>query len=243
MLEIICISDEEKNLINKNRKKYDLLISCGDLSPRYMDYVIEEFNPSFALMINGNHDEKYYPAETKEKSGFSEVFRGAYVLKQGYINLNRYIKKNIGIMGFSGALSWGAQPFHFQEKNISRFRKSVDRRKKLGLIKELDFFISHTPPYIQDAFKNMGAYHQPSYELGKLYESYFPKIWFYGHIHSSYTSQNLDFKLKKNNGYSFLINACPVKFILYDEEYKKLMDVTSIQKVMFSPLDISAKKQ
>ncbi len=68
------------------------------------------------------------------------------------------------------------------------------------------------------------------------------KIWEHT-IHSSYTSQNLDFKLKKNNGYSFLINACPVKFILYDEEYKKLMDVTSIQKVMFSPLDISVKKQ
>ena len=127
MLEIICISDEEKNLINKNRKKYDLLISCGDLSPRYMDYVIEEFNPSFALMINGNHDEKYYPAETKEKSGFSEVFRGAYVLKQGYINLSRYIKKNVSIMGFSGEE-------YFKVSQICRQKEKIRLNKGIGFL-------------------------------------------------------------------------------------------------------------
>ena len=44
MIDIMCVSDEEVFLQNKENRKIDLLISAGDLSPGYLDYLVMSLN-------------------------------------------------------------------------------------------------------------------------------------------------------------------------------------------------------
>ncbi len=67
MIDIMCVSDEEVFLQNKENRKIDLLISAGDLSPGYLDYLVNEFKPTFSIMVHGNHDKNFFQRLMKRK--------------------------------------------------------------------------------------------------------------------------------------------------------------------------------
>lgn len=226
MIDIISVSDVEQNIKNKERKTYDILIGCGDLSPGYMDYIASEFKARFSLMIHGNHDEKYYKKPYKEENeSYSRVYKGFYILNHGIINTKKYIKKEAIIAGFSGALSYGKLPFHFCEKDITKFKRELSIKMLLKRQNSLDIMITHTPPLIKNTIEKFDRYHQPSEKLSELYEKYSPNLWLYGHLHRNYSFQDFDFLLKKNNKDTYLINTEPVKFIKYDEKTKKVVSI------------------
>ncbi|BBE30805.1 hypothetical protein OSSY52_09460 [Tepiditoga spiralis] len=227
MIKILAVSDVEKNLINKKKEKVDLLINCGDLSPGYTDYLINEFKVSFGVMIHGNHDKRYYKNSVydEENLKFSNIYKGFLVLNYGYINLKNYINKNIKIAGFSGALSHGEKPFHFKEKDVKLIKNKLC--SKVYGNKKIDFFISHTPPKLINTIKDYDDYHKPSYKLGRLFQKIFPNVWLYGHIHKNYTIDLLDFKINGKK-ISYLLNTVPYKFIDYDEELKRIIKIKDV---------------
>ncbi|PNR95678.1 metallophosphoesterase family protein [Petrotoga olearia] len=233
MIDIIAISDEEVYLTNKDKKKFDLLICGGDLSPQYMDYVINEFKPSLSLMVHGNHDKKYYKLYEEENNSFSKVYKGAYILNHGIVNLKKFIGKDIIVAGFSGALAHGYRPFYFKESDINKFKREIlfNTIFKGGKNKQIDIMITHNPPYIKNTIKKYGQSHTPSRALGEFYLRALPKIWIYGHIHPRYHFQELDFEIKFLNNVSYLINAVPYKLIKYNDEKKEIIEIRTYKKI------------
>jgi Icc-related predicted phosphoesterase len=233
LINIIAVSDVEKNLINKEKKKFDILIGCGDLSPGYMDYIANEFKTKLAILIHGNHDKKFYFGDYREKNKkFSDTYKGCLVINYGSLNIKKYIKKNITIAGFSGAMSYGEMPFHFHEKDLKKLKKHYKK-------KSIDIMISHSPPKVKGVTYDSDRFHQPSEKLGEIYNEKFPLIWLYGHIHRNYSTKKLDYKIiNEKQKISYMINASPYKFIGFDEINKKITYVETIKKVDFVPVNI-----
>jgi Icc-related predicted phosphoesterase len=232
MIDIIAVSDIEKNLKNKDKKTYDLLIGCGDLSPGYMDYIANEFKPRFSILIHGNHDEKHFNNPYKdENEQFSKVYKGFFVLNHGIINAKKYIKKDLLIAGFSGALSYGNLPFHFSEKDVTKLKRELSIKMLLKRQKRIDIMVSHTPPLIKNTLEKYDRYHQPSEKMAEILYKYSPNLWLYGHLHRNYSFQQYDFLLKKDYIETYLINSEPVKFIKYDEINKKVISIKNKKEI------------
>ena len=232
MIDIVAVSDVEKSLKNTEKKTYDLLIGCGDLSPGYMDYMASEFKARFSIIIHGNHDEKYFKKPYKdENEKFSKTYRGFFVLNQGMINVKKYIKKDMLIAGFSGALSYGKRPFHFSEKDVTKLRRELSIKMLLKRQNRIDIMVSHTPPMIQNTLEKFDRYHQPSEKLAEIFEKYSPNLWLYGHLHRNYSFQQFDFLLKKDDKETYLINSEPIKFIKYDEQKKQIVSIKNKREI------------
>ncbi|KLO22262.1 MULTISPECIES: metallophosphoesterase family protein [unclassified Marinitoga] len=236
MLEIVAVSDEERGYLPKKIKKCDVLLCCGDLSPGYLDYLLNTLNPKISYMIYGNHDKKYFKnLFDVELSGYSKTYKGLIIIHEKIENLKRVlnIESNIYIGGFSGAFSYGKKPFHFAEKDAKNFEKILSRKKRLNFIKQLDILITHSPPGIENMFeKEISSYHKGSKNMALIYKKYFPKIWFYGHIHPRYTDQKLNFKIHYKNKVSYLLNTVPYKYVKYDEEKKEILEIISEEGII-----------
>ncbi|MCP5454699.1 MAG: metallophosphoesterase [Thermotogae bacterium] len=238
MLSIMCASDVEKNIRNDRKRNVDILVGCGDLSPGYMDYLMSEFRPSVGVLIHGNHDEKYYrPYYSERNLKFSNIYKGFIIINNGVINLKNFLGKDFFIAGFSGAMSYGDKPFHFSEKEVKHFYKKLSKIKYMN--KKFDMIVSHHPPYMENTLPDSDEYHKPSKELGKIYRSFFPPVWLYGHLHRNYTKSDFDFEIHKNGEKSYMINSIPYKFMEYDEENKKILNVTESYGIKFTKTDIS----
>jgi len=232
MIDIVAVSDDEKAIKNKNKKTYDLLIGCGDLSPGYMDYMANEFKARFNIIIHGNHDEKYFKNPyIDENEKFSKIYKGFFVLNHGIINVKKYIKKDVCIAGFSGALSYGKPPFHFSEKDVTKLKRDLSIKMLLKRQNSLDIMVSHTPPLIKNTLEKYDRYHQPSEKLTEIFNKYSPKLWLYGHLHRNYAFQQFDFLLKKDDKETFLINSEPIKFIKYDDVNKKIVSIKNKKEI------------
>ncbi|AEX86411.1 hypothetical protein XO10_10035 [Marinitoga sp. 1135] len=228
MIEIVAVSDEEKGSIHKIIKKCDILLGCGDLSPGYFDFLLNTLTPKISLMIYGNHDKKYFKKfEDINLNDFSNIYTGIKVIHNEIINIKSAlnISEDVYITGFSGALSYGKKPFHFKEKDARAFCHKLNRSKFLNRFKKLDVIISHSPPGISNIFDDMDDYHKGSKQLAKIYLKYFPKIWFYGHIHPRYTSKPLNFKIYYKGRISYLLNTVPFKYVLYDENLHDIVKI------------------
>lgn len=229
MIEIVAVSDEERNYIPKKIKKCDILLGCGDLSPGYFDYLLNTLKPKISYMIYGNHDKKYFKnIFDVELNGYSNTYKGLAIIHNDIKNLKNVLnlKSNLFIVGFSGAFSYGKKPFHFSEKDVIPFKRKLQRSKTLKLIKNIDILITHSPPGLENMFeKEISSYHKGSKNMALIYKKYFPKIWFYGHIHPRYTDQKLNFKIHYKNKVSYLLNTVPYKYVKYDEEKKEILEI------------------
>ncbi|MBM7559313.1 metallophosphoesterase family protein [Marinitoga litoralis] len=234
MIDIVAVSDEERSYLNI--KKCDILLGCGDLSPGYLDFLMNKLKPKISLMIYGNHDKKYFQNLFKvELSDYSNTYKGLKIIHQDIINLKEIlnIKKSLYISGFSGAYSYGKKPFHFSEKDAKIFKRILGRKKAFKLIKDIDIIITHSPPGLENLFeKNISAFHKGSSIMANIYMKYFPKIWFYGHIHPRYTDQILNFRIHYKNKISYLLNSVPYKYVRYDEEKKEVVEIIGEEKTV-----------
>lgn len=229
MIEIIAVSDEERNYISKKIKGCDILLGCGDLSPGYLDFLLNALKPKISYMIYGNHDKKYFKnLFDVELSGYSRIYKGLIILHNQVINIRRDldIESNLYISGFSGAFSYGKKPFNFTERDVKVFKRMLQRKNIFGFINNIDIIITHAVPGLENLFeKDMDSYHKGSKIMADIYRKIFPKIWFYGHIHPRYTDQILNFRVHYKNKISYLLNVVPYKYVKYDEKKKEVIEI------------------
>ena len=62
-MKILAIADEESKYLwdyfeKSKLEGIDLIISCGDLDPRYLSF-LATFTSAPVLYVHGNHDDKY----------------------------------------------------------------------------------------------------------------------------------------------------------------------------------------
>ena len=163
---------------------YDLLISCGDLKPQYLSFLVTMTRVPL-LYVHGNHDGIY---EKRPPEGCD------------CIEDKLIVYKGLRILGLGGCRQYrpGAHQHTEAEMRWRIFKLKWKIRKHKGV----DIVVSHAPlEGIGDgedyAHRGFGAFLE-------FVDKYKPKYWLHGHVHMNYSTENV--REREYNG-TRVINA------------------------------------
>lgn len=170
-MKILAIADEESAYLWDHFEKsklegIDLIISCGDLDPRYLSF-LATFTSAPVLYVHGNHDTKY------EK-----------IPPEGCINIEDkiYVHNGVRILGLGGSMRYKPGDHQYTER---------DMKKRVGklwfqLLRKggFDILVTHSPAYQLNDGRDLP--HQGFNVFLTLLEKYRPKYFLHGHVHMAY---------------------------------------------------------
>ena len=143
-----------------------LIISCGDLDPRYLSF-LATFTSAPVLYVHGNHDEKY-----------------ADIPPEGCICIDDsiYVHKGVRIMGLGGSMRYRNGEHQYTEWDMKR---RVGRLAfKIFRNRGFDILVTHAPAYELNDARDLP--HQGFKVFLRLLEKYKPRFFLHGHVHLSY---------------------------------------------------------
>lgn len=170
-MKILAIADEESaylwDYFEKSKLEgIDLIISCGDLDPRYLSF-LATFTSAPILYVHGNHDEKYQQ-----------------IPPDGCICIDDkiYVHDGVRILGLGGSMRYRPGEFQYTEWQMkNRVRKLWFQLFRHG---GFDILVTHAPAYqLNDG---MDLPHQGFQVFRTLLDKYKPKYFLHGHVHMSY---------------------------------------------------------
>ena len=170
-MKILTLSDEEcpalyDYYIPGRLAGYDLIISCGDLNPKYLSFIVTMARVP-VLYVHGNHDVSYSRVPPE----------GCDCIDDQLI-----VYKGVRILGLGGSRKYRNAPHQYTEKEMQKRIRKL--RWQLWRHKGVDIVVTHAPP------KGVGdaddIAHQGFEELLKLMDKYHPKYLLHGHVHLSY---------------------------------------------------------
>lgn len=189
-MKILTVSDEicaalYDYYVPGRLAEYDLIISCGDLSPKYLSFLVTMARCP-VIYIHGNHDGRY--AKTPPE--------GCDCIDEQLIVYN-----GVRILGLGGCRQYRPGPHQYTEnemkKRIARLRRSV---KRLGGV---DIVVTHAPP------AGLGDADDPPHWgfecLVDLLDEMKPQYLVHGHVHMSY-GHNIPREMTYKD--SVVVNAC-----------------------------------
>jgi len=170
-MKILSVSDYVVSTLYDNFDaerfpKIDLILSCGDLPPEYLSYLLTSFNVP-VYYVRGNHDIRY---DSK--------------LPDGCIDLNaRLIRfRGINILGLEGSHWYSGGPHQYTENEMKKTIRSL--RPKIWWRGGVDLVITHAPPrHIHDA---EDLCHRGFRSFRWLIDHYRPMYFIHGHIHVNF---------------------------------------------------------
>lgn len=189
-LNILVLADEKSRALydfyNKELlKDIDLIISCGDLDPEYLDFFVSLCNVPL-LYVRGNHDSKY---ETMPP-------RGCICIEDDI-----YVYRGVRILGLGGSMEY--TPHAKNQYSEKRMRWRVRKLAlKLWRHKGFDILVAHAPAYHVNDLEDLP--HRGFEVFRTLMEKYEPKFFFHGHVHAEYSSA---FKRVDTFGKTTVVNA------------------------------------
>lgn len=147
----------------------DLILSCGDLPPEYLTYLVTVFNvPLF--YIKGNHDAIY---DLKSPQGCVDL-HGKVIVYKG-----------IRILGLEGSHWYNGGLLQYTEKQMARM--VLKTRFKIWWHRGVDMVISHAPP--KDVHDGKDPCHRGFNCFRALIDRYSPNYFLHGHIHTSFKNK------------------------------------------------------
>lgn len=201
-MKILVIADEESSYLwdyysADKLKEIDLIISCGDLSPHYLSFLVT-LSSAPLLYVHGNHDDKYEQIPPE----------GCICIEDDI-----YVYKGIRILGLGGSMRYRPGKNQYTERQMrARIRKL---RFKLLYRRGFDILVTHSPAYqLNDG---MDLPHQGFRVFRDLITKYRPKYFVHGHIHQSYGRH---FRRCDQLGDTIVINACERYMIDYKQDTK-----------------------
>lgn len=170
-MRILAIADKEDALLcsriaNGARRPPDLVISCGDLRPGYLDFVATTANAPL-LYVRGNHD--------TDERGYADM--GGTALGDRIVTV-----KGMRIAGLDGSLDYRAGIVGFSEAQMRR--KALLLAARARLTGGLDVLVTHTPPLGYGDLEDRP--HRGFACFNWLLDTLRPKILLHGHVHLSY---------------------------------------------------------
>ncbi len=176
-MKILFLADEESKKLwdfydPERTRGVDLIVSCGDLSPSYLEFLETMVNCPL-LYVRGNHDKKY---DYKPPLGCTSIedkifdFRGLRILGLG--GSMRYIPEE--------------KDQYTEEEMAARIRK-VNRQATL--MNGFDILVTHSPAKGYGDMSDLP--HQGFACFNDLLDKWKPKYMMHGHVHPTYSH---DFK-------------------------------------------------
>ena len=171
-MKILSVSDRVVSTLydkfDANRfPKVDLILSCGDLPPEYLSYLVSSFNAPL-YYVRGNHDIRY---DSKPPGGCVDL-HARLIQFQG-----------INMLGFEGSRWYSGGPHQYTENEMRKIIRSL--RPKIWWRRGVDIIITHAPPrYIHDA---EDLCHRGFKSFRWLIDHYCPTCFIHGHIHTDFS--------------------------------------------------------
>ncbi len=147
--------------------EYDLILSCGDLSPFYLSF-LATFTKAPVLYVHGNHDDCYRRTPP-----------------EGCICIDDqlYEFQGVRILGLGGSMRYKPGIHQYtQEEMTERARRF---RFRLWRKKGFDILLTHAPAY--DLGDANDRAHQGFHAFRWLLEKYRPAYFVHGHTHLNYS--------------------------------------------------------
>jgi Icc-related predicted phosphoesterase len=173
-VKILCVSDtimpqmESASNLRRRYSDVELVVSCGDLSAAYLEYIISVLNvPLF--YVRGNHDE-----------GYKDTPPGGENLHQRIIEYN-----GLTFVGLEGSIKYNRGDIQYTEPEM--FGMVVRLCPQLLISKTLnrsgiDVFVAHSPAWgIHDAEDRP---HRGFKAFLNLIKWYHPRYMVHGHVHT-----------------------------------------------------------
>lgn len=170
-MKILLVSDEESPFIwdffqPEKFKDIDLIISCGDLDPKYLSFLVTMIKAPL-FYVPGNHDVRY----------INEPPEGCDNIDGTLVKF-----KNLRILGLGGSHKYSNAVFQYTEKEMER--RILRLQPKLFLNKGFDILVTHAPAFgIGD---ENDACHRGFKSFINLMGKYSPYFFFHGHVHLNY---------------------------------------------------------
>ncbi len=194
-MKILAIADEESRYLwdfyePGKLKDIDLIISCGDLNPDYLMFLVTLSNVP-VLYVHGKY-------ETKPPEGCVCIEDDIFVFK------------GVRILGLGGSMRYRPGKHQYTDAQMNRRVRKL--WWKLWRKKGFDILVTHAPAYqLNDG---MDLPHQGFTAFRSLMEKYKPKYFLHGHVHLNYGRRH-----KRYDQYeeTQVVNAFERCIIEYDE--------------------------
>ena len=170
-MKILSVSDYVVSTLHDNFAaehfpKIDLILSCGDLPPEYLSYLLNSFNVPL-YYVRGNHDIRY---DSKPPDGCIDL------------NARLIQVQGLNMLGLEGSRWYSGGPYQYTEKEMRKIIRGL--RPKIWWQKGIDIIITHAPPrYIHDA---EDLCHRGFKSFRWLIDHYSPTYFIHGHIHAEF---------------------------------------------------------
>lgn len=167
-MKILAVSDEailerySPEVLKEMFKDIELIVSCGDVSNRYLDYLFTILNKEL-VYVNGNH----VYARDHDISFCKNIDSGENCTVKG-----------IKIVGFDGSPKYSMGPHQYSEKDVFFM---VMKSYVKTMFKTVDLVISHSP--IEGINEGSDPIHKGFKSYRKAIDLLKPKYWLHGHIH------------------------------------------------------------
>jgi len=186
-LRVLAVSDlVEPQLYNNSVKEWlgpvDLIVSCGDLPPGYLDFLMTTLSVPL-LHVLGNHC--FHGNDPYEGDCSTDQYLGAF-------DLNGRVAERNGLIlaGMEGSPLYNNGPHQYTEGQAARilFRLyPALLREKIKHGRYLDILVTHSPP--RGIHDGEDVAHRGFKSLLGFIERFKPTLLLHGHTHRYYPMQ------------------------------------------------------
>ena len=189
-MKILAVSDVESRYFYDyytpgKLDEYDLIISCGDLSREYLEFLVTMARCPL-LYVHGNHDESYDKRPPE----------GCICIED-----TLYVHEGVRILGLGGSHRYRNGSHQYSERQMAwRIRRLwYTLRKSEGF----DILVTHAPARGINDFDSQT--HRVFACFLKLLDRWQPRYFLHGHIHKNY---GVRIPQRTQHGATTIINAC-----------------------------------
>lgn len=172
-MRLLFIADEEEKSLYEyfdpeRLKNVDLIISCGDLNARYLEYLVTMAQCPL-LYVRGNHDSAY---DRNPPLGCDDIDDRIYDFK------------GLRILGLGGSMRYREGSDMYTEEEMKKRIQKL--RATITLHNGFDILVTHAPAYGYGDAPDLP--HQGFECFNDLLRQWHPKYMVHGHIHKTYGS-------------------------------------------------------
>lgn len=171
-MKILALSDQEcpwlwDYLDRRRLGEIDLILSCGDLKPQYLSFIVT-FARAPLLYVHGNHDDRY-----------------AVTPPEGCICVEDriYTHQGVRVFGLGGSARYKPEGAH-QYTQRQMDRRVLRRRWELIRRGGFDILLAHAPA--QGLNDGDDPCHAGFSAFNSLMDKYKPRYFVHGHMHMTY---------------------------------------------------------